>query len=73
MREPCALFFCLLGEASKPICLQESRLTLDERGRESEWQGRNGLTVGSVRSHRKLEVHNVNEPVSAVLVGKRAK
>ncbi|MBL4660130.1 MAG: hypothetical protein JKY19_07225 [Alcanivoracaceae bacterium] len=70
---PSNWLFCLLGEASKPVCLKESRITLDERGRQSEWQGRNRLTVGSEGSHRKLEVHNANEPDSAVLEGKRAK
>ena len=52
---------------------KRSLITQIKGGRESEWQGRYWLTIGSEVSHRKSEVHNVSKPASAVLVGKRPK
>lgn len=39
--------------------------------RESEWQGRNRLTIGSESSQKKLEVDNANDSDSTVLEGCR--
>jgi hypothetical protein len=44
--------FCLSGKAGKPSSLKDDCVTPTE-GRQSEWQGRHWLTVGSEGSHKK--------------------